>query len=106
MHIKYDEIEMFELFEREPISIYEEEAGKFMYIKEDEIGMKLILNLDIYEQTCSFSLGYKDYSKDIYNSEYKFVKKFECNEKYLRVINLSDECMVEIGFKPNFYILT
>lgn len=104
MFIKYDDYELLELFESEPVPIYDEEAGKYMYVKADKYGMKLIADIDVYGQTCSFSLTYENYTKTIFEVNETSVKRLMKKEDTLVVINNSDESVLKVYFRPNFSI--
>ena len=104
MFIEYDEYELLELFESKAVSIYDEEAGKYMYVKTDKYGMKLILHIDVYEQTCSLSLTYEKYTKAIFEINETAVKRLIKKEATLEVVNNLDESVLKVYFRPNFSI--
>jgi len=100
MFVEYDEYELFELFEGEPVSIAEKEAGMFIYSKSDVLGFKIVMNLSIYENECSISLSYTD--RTIFDFELKSVEHIKSDGKQLRIHRKDTERDVIILFKPNF----
>ncbi|WJV19381.1 hypothetical protein QU593_02415 [Rossellomorea marisflavi] len=61
MFIEYSEYELLELFQSEPISITGNlDDGELMYMYEDDRNFKLIFILDVYKQTVSLSITFKD----------------------------------------------
>ena len=101
MFIKYEEFDLFELFEGDPTFIFDKEVGKMMYVKKDNFGMKLMLNMDVYEQTCSISLSYDNYPKPIIDLIYKSVTRLNKVDDVLQIICAND-LRLSIFFKPNF----
>ena len=59
MFIKYDEIELMEFFESEPIFIGDEEAGECMYVRRQG-DFKIILVISTYEMYIKVSVSYKE----------------------------------------------
>mgnify|MGYP003364323467 CR=1 FL=1 len=55
MFIKYDEIELMEFFESEPIFIGDEEAGECMYVRRQG-DFKIILVISTYEMYIKVSV--------------------------------------------------
>ncbi|MES9689210.1 hypothetical protein ABWK31_17400, partial [Bacillus sp. JJ353] len=60
MFIKYNEYDLLELFENEPVIITHQDAGEFNYTYEDNQNFKLILTLEVYQKTCGLSITYND----------------------------------------------
>ncbi|MEW9677688.1 hypothetical protein ABRT01_16145 [Lentibacillus sp. L22] len=61
MFIKYDEYDLLELFQNEPVSITgNPDDGELLYSCKDSQNFKVILTLDVYRQTCSLSITYND----------------------------------------------
>ena len=54
MFIKYDEIELMEFFESEPIFIGDEEAGECMYVRRQG-DFKIILVISTYKENVIYS---------------------------------------------------
>lgn len=104
MYVKYDELDLLELFESEPTSIFDKEAGVFMYTKEDEKGFMLILHLSVYEQTCEASLSFRDYINPIFEFNDRDVESIRRDgDKLIISIKEVPNKMI-IHFKPNFSI--
>ncbi len=57
MFIKYDEAELFEFFESEPVVIGEEEAGDWVYTYQKD-DFKIVLLLSTYEMYIKISICY------------------------------------------------
>lgn len=106
MFIQYDEFELLEIFGSEPINLSDEEAGIFMYIKEDDTGFKLILTISTYEKECNLSLNYSKFSKPIFESDFKNVEKISVVNGELKLMYSGDVKAVTLYFKPNFAIFT
>lgn len=82
MYIKYDEYELLELFENEPVSVFDKDAGVFIYSRTDKLGIKLVMTMSIYEYECNISLNHDNYQKPIFELKLKDVDSIECdNEK-------------------------
>lgn len=84
MPIKYDELDLLELFLSEPIPIDQSfDTGKIKYIKHGDTGFTLTFSMYVYEFRCDivlnpFTLGVTillDHLKDIFNSEFSNVTK-------------------------------
>lgn len=60
--IKYDEHELLELFEMQPIPTYEAEVGMFTCRKKSKNDVELCLHFSALEETCSFSLNINNYT--------------------------------------------
>ena len=61
MFIKYDEYDLVELFQSEPVSITGNiDDGELIYTHKDEQNFKVILTLDVYKQTSSLSITFND----------------------------------------------
>ena len=78
MYIKYDQYEMMELFNSEPIKIGDDESGELIYTYKDDTNFSVILFMSIYEKTGELTLTYQD--KVVFNSEIKginYIKKIE-----------------------------
>ena len=57
MFIKYDEAELFEFFESEPVVIGEEDAGDWIYTYQKD-DFKIVLLLSTYEMYIKISICY------------------------------------------------
>ncbi|EEG76139.1 conserved hypothetical protein [Dethiobacter alkaliphilus AHT 1] len=100
MFIQYDEYELLELFESEPILIAEKEAGMFIYSLSNALGFKLVMSLSVYENQCNVSLSYVD--DIIFDIQLSNVKSMKSDGKQIRINRKENKIDVIIGFKPNF----
>ncbi|ADC49261.1 hypothetical protein BpOF4_05995 [Alkalihalophilus pseudofirmus OF4] len=61
MSIKYDEYDLLELFQSEPVSISGNiDDGELIYTYKDDQNFKLILTLDVYKQAISLGITFND----------------------------------------------
>lgn len=102
MYIKYDEYELLELFENEPVSVFDEEAGVFIYSRIDNLGFKLVMTMSIYEFECNISLNYDSYQKPIFEFKLKDVDSIKCDGAKMMFIRKESEQNAIIHFKPNY----
>ncbi|SDO04738.1 hypothetical protein SAMN04487897_107185 [Paenibacillus sp. yr247] len=102
MFIQFDEYELLKLFESEPVTIGEKEAGVFIYSKTDSFGFKLVMTFSIYEKECSLSLNHHSYETPIFDVKLKDVERISCNYKQLKIQRNNSEKCIEAIFKPNF----
>lgn len=102
MFIKYDEYELLELFEKEPVVIGDEEAGMFIYSKNDDLGFKLVLTISIYEKQCILSLNYQSLATPIFEFNLLDIDAIICEDQKLKIISHDKEKRVEVIFKPHF----
>ncbi|MGE6574286.1 hypothetical protein [Paenibacillus xylanexedens] len=103
MYIQYDEFLLLELFESDPISIADEEAGIFMYTKMDNVGFKLMLTISIYEKQCNLSLVHDQYSIPVFECKLDNVEEL-CTTTQGLTIRRPTSTNVIVTFKPNFSI--
>ena len=79
MFIKYDEIELIEFFESEPIFIGDEEAaGEYMYVRRQG-DFKIILVISTYEKYIKVSVSYKE--NVIYSEKHSSISEIERIDK-------------------------
>ncbi|AQY52542.1 hypothetical protein PWEIH_14881 [Listeria weihenstephanensis FSL R9-0317] len=95
MFIQYDELELLELFLREPVNILDDESGEYMYTYEDGNKFKLILMIGTYEKMCRLSLTYNDF--DVFDGEFRNVTSLEKKGDSL-FINVEGQEAVRIKF--------
>jgi hypothetical protein len=106
MFIKYDEYELLELFENEPVVIGDKEAGMFIYSKNDAVGFKLVLTVSIYEKECELILTYQNFNSSIFDIKLKDVDRITCKNQKLSLLSIDDEKSIEVTFKPTFALKT
>ena len=58
--IKFDNLDMLEFFENEPISIGEEGEAKFIYSMKDSFQLSMTLTVDTYAKKIDISVRYSD----------------------------------------------
>jgi len=87
MFIKYDETELLEFFESEPVPVGDDEVGDFIYTHSDN-GFKLILFLSTYEMYVNISITYKD--NIVFSQKYRNVFEIKQIEHQNVKIVLSD----------------
>jgi hypothetical protein len=102
MFIKYDEYELLELFENEPVVIGDKEAGMFIYSKNDDLGFKLVLTISIYEKECGLSLNYKNFKSSIFDFKLKDIDRITCDNQKLKLLSNNGDKNIEVTFKPIF----
>ncbi|KML32053.1 hypothetical protein [Rossellomorea marisflavi] len=90
MFIEYSEYELLELFQSEPISITGNlDDGELMYMYEDDRNFKLIFILDVYKQTVSLSITFKDLL--VFKGEFSNVTSMKIDDGILRVYTAGKE---------------
>lgn len=102
MYTEFNEYELLELFDKEPILIHDKESGVFLYSKDDEYGFKLTTTLSIYEMICDISLSFKKFKKSIFNFQFKEVKKVEKVDDKMILTYGKENRKVSFSFYPNF----
>ncbi|MGG1221010.1 hypothetical protein ABE236_26640 [Priestia endophytica] len=84
MFIQYDEYELLELFQGEPVSVGDDvRAGILMYVYEDNNNFKLMFTLDVYRKVCTISITYKDYS--VFDGEFLNITEIHKRERDLTI---------------------
>lgn len=107
MYIKFDDLEMIEFFENNPINVGEDGEGILIYSIKDKEHLSMALTLDIYAKTADISVLYDN--NVIFSGEFDNVieiKKVEktlvfCLEDEGRVILKKDCCLgvvIEKGY--------
>ena len=98
MYIKYNEYDLLELFESEPVSITGNiEDGQLIYSYEDNQNFKVSLTLDIYKQTSAVGLTYND--SVVFSGEYNNVTSIKKSDEAL-IINVHEKETIKIKFHP------
>ncbi|PFP14474.1 hypothetical protein COJ92_23530 [Priestia megaterium] len=104
--MKYDEYEMLELFEDEPLVMIDEQTGIFTYRKIDDYGFKLSFTISVHESQCSVSLSYKHFKGLIFNFELEDISQIKGENNRLTILGNDGNREVEISFKPHFSLKT
>jgi hypothetical protein len=94
--IQYDEYELLELFQNEPVSVGDDVcAGILMYVYEDNNNFKWVFTLDVYRKVCTISITYKDYS--VFDGEFLNITEIRKRERDL-IIRIKGMEKVKIKF--------
>ncbi|AKU31287.1 hypothetical protein [Bacillus altitudinis] len=92
MFIKYDEYDLLELFQSEPVSITGNiDDGELIYTYKDDQNFKVILTLDVYKQTSSLSITFND------SIDFNNVTSIKKDEKAM-VMNVDEEERLKVKF--------
>ena len=93
MFIKFDDLDMLDFFEKEPVSIGEEGEAKFIYSIRDEKLFSMTMTIDTYMQKIDISINY--------NSSIIFAGQFE---KILEIRKSEDILLVKMEEKKRLVI--
>ncbi|ADF38672.1 hypothetical protein [Priestia megaterium] len=104
--MKYDEYELLELFEDEPLVMVDEQTGMFMYSKDDDHGFHLLLVMSVHKNQCSVSLGYNHFKGLIFDFELEDISEIKGKNNRLTILGNDGNREVEISFKPHFSLKT
>ncbi|SCY49527.1 hypothetical protein SAMN05660668_02833 [Pseudobutyrivibrio sp. AR14] len=81
MYIRYDDMDMIEFFENEPITIGEEGEGMLIYTLKDGTSLGLTLTVDAYAKTIDIGIAY---NKDIiFSGEFENIIEIKKSENDL-----------------------
>lgn len=97
MYIKYDEYEMLEVFNSEPISVGSVEEGELIYSYKDNQSFSVTLFINVYAQLAELTISYKE--NIVFNSNIKAVRAIEKVDGAL-IIDSSDEKRIKLKFYP------
>ncbi|UQZ47912.1 hypothetical protein M1D69_01120 [Bacillus sp. PK3-037] len=103
MFTTYNEYDLLELFESEPISVSSDPLAEvFMYSIQDMKGYKLILTMDVYALECNLSLAFNELL--VFESKFKNVTQLKrCNSDLF--IYIHNEPKVKVIFKKQLGII-
>jgi len=104
--MEYNEYELLELFEDEPVVMVDEQTGVFMYSKDDDHGFHLLLVMSVHESQCSVSLSYKHFKGLIFDFELEDISEIKGENNRLTILGNDGNREVEISFKPHFSLKT
>lgn len=100
--IKFDEYELLELFESEPVVVHGDyQAGVFMYAKDDAKGVNIVFTFDVYQCYCEFSLNIDNGKYTICEYKLNNVASLEKVGESLSIISKDDDEIVRINFQPS-----
>jgi hypothetical protein len=88
MFIKFDEIELSEFFESDPISIGEYEEGNWLYSMQEK-NFKMILLVQTYEQNIEVSISYNE--NIVFSGKYSNVKSLKKSDDNILYVILENE---------------
>jgi hypothetical protein len=88
MFIKFDEIELSEFFESDPISIGEYEEGNWLYSMQEK-NFKMILLVQTYEQNIEVSISYNE--NIVFSGKYSNVKSLKKSDDNIFYVILENE---------------
>jgi len=108
MWINYEHSDLIRLFGSVPDLTAPEEVQEYMYVAEDERGVKLVFCFSTFGKTCNISLSY-DGSEDsvLFETALKNVEYFRTEGEYweyLRIHQTRAEKDYIIHFRPNLFI--
>ena len=83
MFIKFDDSDMLDFFEKEPISIGEEDAAIFMYSIEDSRRFSITLTVDTYAEQIYIIIGYNNIT--IFSGQFDNVLEIKKSDDVLLV---------------------
>lgn len=96
MFIKYDEYDLLELFQSEPVSISGNiDDGELIYTYKDDQNFKVILTLDVYQQTSSLTITFND--SIIFSGDLNNVSSIKKDGKVM-VINVGGDEKLKVKF--------
>ncbi|MBD8037374.1 hypothetical protein H9635_11490 [Solibacillus sp. A46] len=96
MFIKYDEYDLLELFQSEPVSISGNiDDGELIYTYKDDQNFKVILTLDVYQQTSSLTITFND--SIVFSGELNNVSSIKKDGKVM-VINVGGDEKLKVKF--------
>lgn len=94
--IKYNENDLLELFQSEPVCIFGNiDAGGLIYTYKDNRNFKVILSLDVYKQSISLSITYKDLN--VFTGEFLNVTSITKTEESM-LVKVNNEDKLEVKF--------
>ena len=96
MFIKYDEYDLLELFQSEPVSISGNiDDGELIYTYKDDQNFKVILTLDVYQQTSSLTITFND--SIVFTGDLNNVSSIKKDGKVM-VINVGGDEKLKVKF--------
>ncbi|PRP50813.1 hypothetical protein C7B63_10390 [Bacillus halotolerans] len=103
MFTTYNEYDLLELFESEPISVSSDPLAEvFMYSIQDMKGFKLILTIDVYALECNLSLAFNELL--VFESKFVNVTQLNrCNSELF--IYIHNKPKVKVIFKKQLGII-
>lgn len=92
MCIKFEELDLFEFFEKKPISVGEYEGGNWIYsYEQNDFGV--ILYISIYERYVEISITYKEFT--IYSQKHSNIIEIKKDDfDNLRIISDTEKAII------------
>ena len=88
MFIKFDDLEMLEFFENEPIFIGEEFEGNVIYSTKDNFQLSMKVTIDTYAKTIEISVRYQ--CNTVFSGKFDKVLEIKKNQDVL-LIEMEDK---------------
>ncbi|GKV56648.1 hypothetical protein NCCP2222_25950 [Sporosarcina sp. NCCP-2222] len=96
MFIKYDVYDLLELFQSEPVSVTGNiDDGVLIYTYKDDQKFKVILTLDVYQQTSSLSITFND--SIVFTGDFNNVTRIKRDDKTM-IIYVGEEERIKVKF--------
>jgi len=102
MFTTFDKHDMFELFGSRPGIVQPKGAGMYIYSKLNRNGVKLVLDLSVYEYKCYILLGVGENA--FFETELKNVEYLRREGDCLRIHRTDSASDYLIYFFPDFYM--
>jgi hypothetical protein len=97
MCIKYDQYDLLELFQSEPISVSgNADDGELIYTYKDSQNFEVVLMLDAYQQLLNLSILFQDYT--VFTGEFKNVTELKKTEEAM-LIEIDKVNKVRVKFR-------
>lgn len=95
--IKYNENDLLELFHSDPVCIFGNiDAGGLIYTYKDNHNFKIILSLDVYQQSINLSITYNDLN--VFTGELLNVTSITKTEEESMLVKVNNEKKLEVRF--------
>ena len=99
--IEYQEYELLELFESDPVVI-DEGACIYRYRRTDKFGFCLKFYFSAYNQNCAISLWYKNFANPIFDIGFDKITSIICKKDKLILEQENQEEDAVVYFKPTY----
>jgi hypothetical protein len=97
MFIKYNEYDLLELFQSEPISISgNTDDGELIYTYKDSQNFEVALTIDVYQQLINLSISFHDFT--VFTGGFKNVTRLKKTEEAM-LIEIDKEDKVRVKFR-------
>lgn len=97
MFIKFDELDLLELFQNEPVIITgNKDDGQLIYTYKNDQNFKVILTLDIYKQTSTISITYNDLI--VFTGDLDNITSITKEDDQAMIIHVGEEAKLKVKF--------